>query len=69
MIEILQLQQECLDRIKNHVKCGSTCNANHHCISHGCDECDCSACLNQIQWGNPPSFHYECEKITYHYVL
>ena len=25
MIEILRLQQECLDRIKNHVKCGSAC--------------------------------------------
>lgn len=69
MIEILRLQQECLDRIKNHIKCGSACNANHHCVSHGCDECDCSACLKHIQWGNPPSFHYECEKITYHYVL
>lgn len=69
MIEILQLQQECLHRIQNYGKCGSTCNAYHFCVNNGCSEGDCSACLNHIQWGNPPSFHYECEKITYHYVL
>lgn len=69
MREISQLQQECLTRINNHPGCEGSCCANHYCVDNLCDECDCSACLNHIQWDNQPSFRYSCEKITFHYVL
>lgn len=68
MVELLNLQQQCLNLIQNHTGCAQNCALNHYCTSVGCTTGDCSSCLYQIQHGNP-SFHYSCEKITYHYTL
>lgn len=68
MIELLHLQQQCLDLIQAHTGCGDGCALNHYCTSSGCTNGDCSSCLYKIQHGNS-SFHYSCEKITYHYTL
>ncbi len=68
MIELLNLQQQCLNLIQVHPECGQNCALNHYCTSFGCTTGDCSRCLYQIQHGNP-TFHYSCEKITYHYTL
>lgn len=68
MLEFQNLQQQCLDLILANSGCSQDCPLGSYCISMGCTEGDCSKCLFQIQHGNP-SFHYSCEKITYHYTL
>ncbi len=68
MIELLNLQQQCLNLIQAYPECRQDCLLDSYCTSMGCTEGDCSRCLYQIQHGNP-TFHYSCEKITYHYTL
>ena len=68
MKELLSLQKICLDKIKLANHCINGCNINFYCQSHGCKKGDCSRCLNNIQYQNP-TFHYSCERITYHYTL
>lgn len=68
MMELLNLQQQCLNLIQAHPECGQNCALNHYCTSFGCTTGDCSRCLNQIQYGQP-NFTYSCTKITYQYVL
>ena len=68
MVELLNVQQQCLNLIQNHTECGQNCALNHYCTSVGCTTGDCSRCLNQIQYGQP-NFTYSCTKITYQYVL
>lgn len=68
MMELLNLQQQCLKLIQAHSECGQNCVINHYCTSVGCTTGDCSRCLNQIQYGQP-NFTYSCTKITYQYVL
>lgn len=70
MVELLNLQQQCLNLLQAHSECGQTCSLEHYCTLAGCATGDCSRCLNQIQYGKPkPVFHYSCKKITYHYTL
>lgn len=66
MSELLNVQKQCLDLIKNHTECGQNCPLNQYCNKVDCE--DCSRCLYQIQYGHP-NFTYSCKKITYHYVL
>ena len=66
MVELLNLQQQCLNLIQNHTECGQNCTLNHYCTSVGCTTGDCSKCLHQIQYGQP-NFTYSCTKITYQY--
>lgn len=66
MSELLNVQKQCLDLIKNHTECGQNCPLNQYCNKVGCE--DCSRCLYQIQYEHP-NFTYSCKKITYHYVL
>lgn len=68
MIELLNLQQQCLNLIQAHPECSQNCALNHYCTSIGCTTGDCSKCLNHIQHGQP-NFTYSCTKITYQYVL
>lgn len=68
MMELLNLQQQCLNLIQVNPKCSQNCALNHYCTSVGCTTGDCSRCLNQIQYGLP-NFTYSCTKITYQYVL
>lgn len=68
MMELLNLQQQCLNLIQAHPECSQNCALNHYCTSVGCTAGDCSRCLNQIQYGLP-NFTYSCTKITYQYVL
>ena len=68
MVELLNLQQQCLNLIQTHSECSQTCTLNHYCTLVGCETGDCSKCLNQIQYGQP-NFTYSCSKITYQYVL
>lgn len=68
MVELIHLQQQCLDLIHAHPECNLDCSLNFYCTSTGCKSGDCCSCLFQIQHGNP-AFHYSCKKITYHYIL
>lgn len=68
MMELLNLQQQCLNLIQAYPECGQNCALNHYCTSVKCTIGDCSKCLNQIQYGQP-NFTYSCTKITYQYVL
>ena len=68
MIELINLQQQCLSLIESHSGCSQSCALNHYCTKSGCTTGDCSRCLNQIQYGSP-NFTYSCTKITYQYVL
>ena len=69
MEEFKNLQNQCLTMLQSHESCGQSCHNDFFCKKNGCEECDCSRCLNQIQWGNPPKFTYSCERITYQYAL
>lgn len=69
MKELLWIQQQCIDNISALSACKDQCTIGHYCVAHGCKECYCSKCLNHIHWNNSPSFHYECERITYYYLL
>lgn len=69
MKELSDLQSECLRRIESHNKCGENCCNNHFCIKKGCEESDCSKCMNNIQRDTDPKIHYACSRITYYYVL
>lgn len=69
MQEFIELQKRCLYLLQSHSSCGHSCSIAHFCEKNGCDECDCSKCLNEIQRGEPPKFTYCCERITYQYVL
>lgn len=68
MQELIDLQNICLHKIQNHVSCAQSCPIGNYCGNCHNPTCDCSACLFQIQHGNP-AFHYSCYKITYHYTL
>jgi hypothetical protein len=68
MMELLNLQQQCLNLIQAYPECGQNCALNHYCTSVRCTIGNCSRCLNQIQYGQP-NFTYSCTKITYQYVL
>lgn len=68
MQELLNLQQWCLDSLNSAPSCGNNCPIGHYCTKCGVTDCDCSRCLNQIQWGRP-NFSYSCFKITYQYTL
>ena len=68
MVELINLQKQCLDLIQTHPECKQDCAINYYCTSTNCKAGDCSNCLYQIQHGNP-AFHYSCFKITYHYTL
>ena len=68
MIELLNLQQQCLSFVESHSGCSQSCALDHYCTKAGCTAGDCSRCLNQIQHGSP-NFTYSCAKITYQYVL
>lgn len=69
MKELLWIQQQCINNISALSACNNQCTIGHYCVSHGCKECDCSKCLNHIHWEITPSFHYECERITFYYLL
>lgn len=68
MQELLNLQQWCLDSLNTAPSCGNNCPIGHYCTQCGATDCDCSRCLNHIQWGQP-NFSYSCYKITYQYTL
>ena len=65
MVELINLQQQCLSSIQAFAGCSQVCPLRSYCVSEGCIEGDCSKCLNQIQYGQP-HFSYSCKKITYH---
>lgn len=69
MKELLWIQQQCISILNTLPLCEDQCKNGHYCLSHACKECDCSRCLNHIHWNNSPTFHYECERITYYYIL
>lgn len=69
MKEFVDIQVQCLGRMQALPACGGICPNNHYCTSHGCVEGDCSKCLTHIHWDPSPSFHYNCERITYQYFL
>lgn len=68
MQELLRLQQWCLESLNAATSCGNRCPIGHYCTQCGATDCDCSRCLNHIQWGQP-HFTYSCYKITYQYTL
>lgn len=68
MVELLNLQQQCLELLLSQSGRCPSCPINYYCTSVGCKEGDCSSCLHQIQFGQP-NFTYSCSKITYQYVL
>ncbi len=63
MKELNDLIDHCYNLYTNN-KC-TNCANNNFCIG----SCDCDICLRHIFNGNPPSFHYPCERITYYYTL
>lgn len=63
MKELNDLIDHCHNLYTNN-KC-TNCANNNFCIG----SCDCDICLHHIFNGNPPSFHYPCERITYYYTL
>lgn len=68
MVELINLQQQCLDFLQSNSGHCQGCPINFYCTSVGCNVGDCSSCLHQIQFGQP-NFTYSCSKITYQYVL
>ena len=69
MQEFIELQKRCLSLLQSHTSCEHSCLNGFYCKQLGCNECDCSRCINHIQWNSSPSFTYNCERITYQYVL
>lgn len=69
MQELLEIQQFCLDKMNQHLACGGGCPINHYCTQRNCDEGNCTECLHHIMRFPDPSFHYQCKRITYHYML
>jgi hypothetical protein len=68
MVELINLQHQCLEFLQLNSDHCQGCPINYYCTSVGCKEGDCSSCLHQIQFGQP-LFSYSCTKITYLYVL
>ena len=69
MQEFVNLQQKCLNLLNKPYCCGDTCLNNHYCTLNGCQEGDCTKCMNYIQRADEPVFHYTCKRITYFYIL
>lgn len=69
MKEFLAFLTECQTAYNACQPCNGNCPNNLYCTAHECQMSFCSQCMRHIQWDNPPSFTYNCQKITYHYVL
>lgn len=68
MVELLNLQQRCLDLMQLYTECSQECTLKHYCVQTGCSTGDCRKCLYHIHYGHP-AFSYSCNKITYYYTL
>lgn len=70
MKEFVSLLTDCLNQYNSCASCDSSnCAPGFYCLANGCAKGRCDRCLNHIQWDSSPKFHYECTKITFHYVL
>lgn len=69
MQELLDIQQFCLGKMQEYHACSGSCPINHYCTQKNCDEGNCNECLHHIMRFSQPSFHYQCKRITYHYML
>lgn len=69
MQEFIELQRKCLEALNTVLDCGQNCPNGDFCTKAGLSKGDCSHCLNNIHYCEPPSCSYNCQKITYQYTL
>ena len=69
MIEFDNLMSECARRLNLFQPCNTNCSCGNFCRSCHLTGHYCWTCLSHIQFCGKPIFHYNCEKITYYYVL
>lgn len=69
MKEFDNFMSECARRINMFPPCNTNCSCGNYCGNCHLTGSNCGTCLSHIQFCVSPKFHYNCDKITYHYVL